>query len=135
MAAIPQGNAVSLERLGASWQLAGKLKQISGGLSPASIGRHPIGPGKLALVRRCDYLSSQIAFAATSKQTIPQVTITLPSGVQLKLAMAAVTGSHPKGHRESPDTFEYEELELVFQKIAYTWAQGGTSATDDWATG
>ena len=109
-------NQLPLQHLGGHWHLAGSLQ---------SVEAH--GNGELTVVRKIDALSPQISVAKSCQYVIPKVTITTPTGGQVHLQNAKVT--------EQTDTNEVEDIEIVFQKIVFTYLGGGIGSADDWATG
>jgi len=63
-------------------------------------------------------------------------TITLTNGAIVNYkTFHGLQGSalnHPRSGSESTHTNELESFELTFQKITWTWNDGGINATDDW---
>ena len=61
-------------------------------------------------------------------QEIQNYTITLTNANIMDIKFVMPNNKHP----ELSKFTEYEEVSFTYQKIAWTWNQGGISAIDDW---
>jgi type VI secretion system secreted protein Hcp len=57
-------------------------------------------------------------------------TITLTNAVIIDVTLNA----HESQDTTSAKGFEYEQIKLTYQKIEWTWNDGGITATENWQT-
>ena len=85
-----------------------------------------------ALVTNEILTAAKIAFwrpsADGSGTEVQYFTITLTNALIIDVTLNA----HESHDPASVKGFEYEEIELTYQKIEWTWIDGGIAATDSW---
>ena len=73
--------------------------------------------------------SVKIEFWRSSPETAgPYFTIALTNALIVDFALKSSSDQEPSGFEK----FEYEEIDMTYQKIEWTWTQGGITASDDW---
>ena len=106
---------------------------------------HPI-----AITMSIDQSSPKLYQALITNETLTDVTIAFwrpsldrsgnPSGPETQYFTITLTNAYVVGVTlDSQDPTKtaaapYEEVQLTYQKIAWTWNDGGISAMDDWTT-
>jgi type VI secretion system secreted protein Hcp len=82
----------------------------------------------LTITKRIDKSSPVLLNALFNNENLPSVTVTLTRAgtavATVKLTNASVSGRSEKG--------DIEVISLTYQKIEWTWIDGGISAVDDW---
>jgi type VI protein secretion system component Hcp len=100
------------------WNLGGSLLQ-PGQISQAS--------RSVTLLRPADPLSLQIKSAFSAHSTVPQIVINTSKG-KVTLTNATVTSFGTPARKHDPilgSLQNYEEITFNFQKITWTWTEGG----------
>lgn len=121
---------VGLDTVGKTWQLSGSLVPVGMG-PPEQRYVKTAGGHSVIFSRNSDVLSAQLHAAVTGGYVIPQLTLVTPAGKVL-LTNARLGSATPAKRGSLKDTNEYEEIQITFQKIEFTWTDGGKTAQDDW---
>ena len=99
----------------------------------ASSGHVQLKQHLLTLVRRADHVSSRIKNAISGHTLIPVVEVQTPKGRGKLLNAKVLTAGLAKSTNPSQTmTDDWERLTFSFQKIEWSWSQGGATAADDW---
>jgi type VI protein secretion system component Hcp len=141
----------AVQTAGTVWQLKGEVKVGPGGIPLTSLKNIPPGIGTLVLIHKVDAVSAHLKNAMDSRLTLPEVSITTPSGKTVQLTRAQITSiktdtpddwtaalsvdfidSWSGGESGSgSSTHETERVEFTFQKIELE-SSGGKGWNDSW---
>jgi type VI secretion system secreted protein Hcp len=69
--------------------------------------------------------------ADTSGTEVQYFTITLTNALIIEVALNTQDSVEP-APAKGAESVEYEEIKLTYQKIEWTWTDGGITATDSW---
>ncbi len=83
----------------------------------------------LTITKEIDQSTPLLMKAIFTNQTLPTVKIAITDGTSNTIAAIELTNASVASHSQAGNT---EKVSFTYQKITWTWVDGGVSAQDDW---